>query len=91
MLFQNKRLGELYNIGDEALKKLDNVHDGDSETFTPEEIKALREVANVWRGYQALGALGTAIRKGLWLIGAGVAVYLALQGKFDLLIKSLFG
>ena len=50
-----------------------------SPTFTDEEIRALKEMANAWHGMEAFGRVAMVVRKILAYVGWMVAAYLAVK------------
>lgn len=47
--------------------------------FSPEEVRALKLVADAWRGLEAFGRVATVVRKILMWVGWAIAFYLTLR------------
>lgn len=50
-----------------------------SPDFTPEEIRALRAVADVWRGLEAFGRVASFVKAITQYLGWAIALYLAFK------------
>ena len=57
-----------------ALAKAESTHQ-----FTDDEIAALKEMANAWRGLEAFGRVANVLRKVLAYVGWLIAVYVGVK------------
>ena len=48
-------------------------------TFTDEEVRALKEMANAWHGLEAFGRVASVVRKVLAYVGWMIAAYVAFR------------
>ena len=63
---------------DKILEKVVHVAEA-SQDFTEEEVRALKAIADAWKGLEAFGRVAGVVKKILTYVGWLIAVYIAVK------------
>ena len=73
---------------DKILEKVVHVAET-SQDFTEEEVRALKAIADAWKGLEAFGRVAVVVKKILTYVGWMIAAYLAFKAGLVDFIKSV--